>query len=804
MPAIRQDIGICLQHDCLFPQLTVREHIQFFSRLKGLYGKLSFVEVERQVDQALIDVALSEKRNTLSKNLSGGMKRKLSVAIAFCGGSKVVMLDEPTSGMDPFSRRFTWNVIRHYRKDRIIVLTTHFMDEADILGDRIAIMAEGQLRCVGSSLFLKKTYGVGYQLTIDKGQSGVRRAIIDPQESELGLRNHDTAPEAVDRHLSAAAQNKKLKCIVKDAVREASVLSEVGSELSYQLPLSAAPAFAAMFAELDTLVEQGAISCYGVSITTLNEVFLLVTRGETIGKQAVISSSRSLGSSSLDGASLPNNFSSNDRLGNVDEVSVASGALARSKPYSDLEIEGLFARHVVALLKKRASYFRRDRKAWICTTIVPSVFVLIGFLVFLLTAPSLNVAPLTLNLNDYNAAFGSTPISFNSQDSDFICQPGICSHLNPLYRDELTNENYVFCGFEANLGVSTNGFNFTNQTCSIDKKSIEIISGISNAVPDEAGVRNVSEVRVYHLTRYELPLLDHLICTIAAVFQGSLYLLTHSDVYESSKYGAIWFSHFQDSMTNNAMFNESSVNRCMVASPLLNYSSSCNRFGGVGYTLQYNFTALHSAVLYEKLANEALVRHATTNPDFTVETTIAPLPTTAVESNIGAGENGFLVWFLVSLVMIGIRLDNQARVCHHSKPPFAHVSQVIFSFPFIGGAFASFVVHEKSSKAKHLQTVAGVEPSAYWLSTLLWDTINYQIPLWTTIALMSIFNVNILTTRNRDVFSGVIAILFLFGPALAGFTYCVSFSFKSASMCNVFVIIGGFLIGMGGVYEKRI
>jgi ABC-type multidrug transport system ATPase subunit len=96
---IRQDIGICMQHDCLFPQLTVREHVQFFSRLKGLYSKISFHEAEAQVDQAIQDVALSEKRNTLSTNLSGGMKRKLSVAVAFCGGSKVVFLDEPTSGM---------------------------------------------------------------------------------------------------------------------------------------------------------------------------------------------------------------------------------------------------------------------------------------------------------------------------------------------------------------------------------------------------------------------------------------------------------------------------------------------------------------------------------------------------------------------------------------------------------------------------------------------------------------------------------------------------------------------------------
>jgi ATP-binding cassette, subfamily A (ABC1), member 3 len=127
MDQIRQDIGICLQHDCLFPELTVQEHLEFFNRLKGLYTKYTKEEVDEKIKTSIEDVALLEKRNTLSKNLSGGMKRKLSVAIAFCGESKTVLLDEPTSGMDPFSRRFTWNVIRHYRQDRCIILTTHFM-----------------------------------------------------------------------------------------------------------------------------------------------------------------------------------------------------------------------------------------------------------------------------------------------------------------------------------------------------------------------------------------------------------------------------------------------------------------------------------------------------------------------------------------------------------------------------------------------------------------------------------------------------------------------------------------------------
>lgn len=78
------------------------------------------------------------------------------------------MLDEPTSGMDPSARRFTWDLLQQQKEGRTILLTTHFMDEADILGDRIAIMAEGNIKCCGSSLYLKNKYGVGYHMVLVK------------------------------------------------------------------------------------------------------------------------------------------------------------------------------------------------------------------------------------------------------------------------------------------------------------------------------------------------------------------------------------------------------------------------------------------------------------------------------------------------------------------------------------------------------------------------------------------------------------------------------------------------------------
>mmetsp|Transcript_35355 Transcript_35355/g.25791 ORF Transcript_35355/g.25791 Transcript_35355/m.25791 type:complete len:103 (+) Transcript_35355:1036-1344(+) len=78
------------------------------------------------------------------------------------------MLDEPTSGMDTSTRRKFWDILKEYKKNRIVILTTHYMDEADVLGDRICIMAEGRVHCTGSSLFLKDKFGIGYNVNLAK------------------------------------------------------------------------------------------------------------------------------------------------------------------------------------------------------------------------------------------------------------------------------------------------------------------------------------------------------------------------------------------------------------------------------------------------------------------------------------------------------------------------------------------------------------------------------------------------------------------------------------------------------------
>ncbi|KAI8621977.1 P-loop containing nucleoside triphosphate hydrolase protein [Chytriomyces sp. MP71] len=165
-------MGICPQFDILWDDLTVEEHLYFYARLKGATALNEHIYVQ----QALANVSLTSLKDRLSKRLSGGEKRRLSIAIALIGTPKVVFLDEPTTGLDPEVRRLIWNIVQHAKEGKAIILTTHSMEEAEALCQRIGIMAKGTLRCIGNSLRLKQLYGTGFRLFFNANAVDMARA----------------------------------------------------------------------------------------------------------------------------------------------------------------------------------------------------------------------------------------------------------------------------------------------------------------------------------------------------------------------------------------------------------------------------------------------------------------------------------------------------------------------------------------------------------------------------------------------------------------------------------------------------
>ncbi|KAI9224622.1 hypothetical protein BC828DRAFT_402117 [Blastocladiella britannica] len=228
--------GTCPQHDILWDDLSVGEHLLFYSRLKGIPP----AQEEEAKDRALRAVSLENFEDRLSKGLSGGEKRRLSIAIALIGDPKVVFLDEPTTGLDPEVRRLIWTIITKARVGKTIVITTHSMEEAEVLCSRIGIMAKGTLRCIGNQLRLKQLYGAGFKLSFITAAE----AMADATAKVLQL----LPPSATV--VDAFATSKSIEFMPEDG------------------------ALAGIFDAMQTHAKEWAIDDWGLSITSLEEVFL--------------------------------------------------------------------------------------------------------------------------------------------------------------------------------------------------------------------------------------------------------------------------------------------------------------------------------------------------------------------------------------------------------------------------------------------------------------------------------------------------------------------------------------------------
>lgn len=243
---IRKMIGVCPQYNVQFDILTVKENLSLFAKIKGIHPH----EVEQKVRQVLLELDMENIQNNLAEDLSEGQKRKLTFGITILGDPQVLLLDEPTAGLDPFSRYRVWSFLKERRENHVILFSTQLVDEADILADRKVIMFNGRLKCAGSSVFLKRKWDLGYYLSVYKNE-------ICDQEQITSFINH---------HIPDA----KLK-------------TENKEKLVYTLPLERTNKFPDLFRDLDKCSSQGMMS-YDISMSTLSEVFMNIEGKSTINQ----------------------------------------------------------------------------------------------------------------------------------------------------------------------------------------------------------------------------------------------------------------------------------------------------------------------------------------------------------------------------------------------------------------------------------------------------------------------------------------------------------------------------------------
>eukprot|EP00474_Spongospora_subterranea_P002941 CRZ03399.1 hypothetical protein [Spongospora subterranea] len=242
--AALHNVGICPKFDGACRSLTVLENLLIFCRIKGLTA----LEASCDAKDIMIQLGLTDWAHFRIKSLPSGLQRKVSVAIAFCGGSDVVLLDQPSKGMDLKSASELWHNIGIMKKGKTIVFTTHSVEEAESQADRIGIMAAGTLQCLGSNIFLRKYLGSGYTLSISSQ-----------------YRNSD-------------AGNGRITVAISQNVKGAQLVSCHGGELIFTLPQQIAAEFQDIFKWIERHKHELGIKDYTLTPSRLVDVFLRTIR----------------------------------------------------------------------------------------------------------------------------------------------------------------------------------------------------------------------------------------------------------------------------------------------------------------------------------------------------------------------------------------------------------------------------------------------------------------------------------------------------------------------------------------------
>uniref|UniRef100_A0A3P8Y0I9 P-type phospholipid transporter n=1 Tax=Esox lucius TaxID=8010 RepID=A0A3P8Y0I9_ESOLU len=785
MDTIRKTLGVCPQHNVLFDILTVEEHVWFYGRLKGLSSE----EVKKELDVLLQDVGLLHKRHEQTKNLSGGMQRKLSVAIAFVGGSKVVILDEPTAGVDPYSRRGIWDLLLKYRKDRTIILSTHYMGEADLLGDRIAIISQGKLCCCGSPLFLKARLGTGYYLTVVKKEGLEGRTPASANVSLIRGGNVDLAA------LLALAQRH---------VPGARLVEDVGREAVINLPHKSAEdsSLAVFLNELDHRKADLGITSYGLSDTTLEEIFLRVAEETGVD----MDSEGSLGQPHNpqhqgEGPRTPGEPPEHpgkytDIQWGEQETDLLSGEGHGGVPLTGW---GLTWQQLRALFIKRWLYAIRSRRGLFAQIVLPAVFVLIALLFSLIVPPFGKYPSLQLQPWMYGEQY-----TFFSNDApeDQVIQnlleallqrPGFGTKCMENSTDPqcLQEEQGTFMRPQVphsewkifNQGNWTADRPSLDCACSSEevRRMLPECPAGAGGIPPPQIKRSTGDI-LQNLTGRNIS--DYLVKTYPQTMKKSLTSATKKWINEfrlveyggfslgarGSQSASFPLRVMWSLMSGICVTQNSSLDQLLGRLP--EFLSGLNSKNNV--KVWYNNKGWHAMASFVNVMNNGLLRAS------------LPPGTERLRHGITAYNHPLNLTKeqLTEMAMMTTSVDVLVSIC------------VMFAMSFVPASFVLFLIEERVSKAKHLQFVSGVRPILYWLANFTWDMLNYTVPAVMVVLIFIGFQQQSYVSESN--LPALVLLLLLYGWSVTPLMYPASFLFSVPSTAYVVLTSVNLFIGING------
>ncbi|XP_028847172.1 ATP-binding cassette sub-family A member 1 isoform X3 [Denticeps clupeoides] len=805
MDTIRKHLGMCPQHNVLFNDLTVEEHIYFYARLKGQSSK----EVKAEIDQMIEDVGLPHKRHELARNLSGGMQRKLSVAIAFIGKSSIVILDEPTAGVDPYARRGIWELLLKYKQGRTIILSTHHMDEADILGDRIAIISNGRMCCCGSSLFLKKCFGSGYYLTLvrasEEKMASQRNGLLQSKDE---FSKRFCMDEGIGNENSRCTDPSDLADVcnlVRRYVPEAVFLESIGQEVTYILPYSGARdgTFANLFKNLDLEMSNLKITSYGISDTTLEEIFLKVAEdtGVDMETQGTI---EGFVQDWKQSSRESRHHSIATTKGSVENVSLKAENKGKfTNKVEDWEkaasvtgkgsgiITGwrLIRKQFWALFIKRFHHARRSRKGLVAQVVLPALFVCLS-LIFSLIVPPFTEYP---NLELQPWIYGAPQNTFFSNDMpdnaevlkvtdtlvnnpgfgtrcmqgnpipNLPCMPGAATawftpDVDPAIKDIFNNGNWSM----SNPSPSC--------MCSTPSRSIML----PDCPPGAGGLPPRQKTQKTTDTLQDLTGMN-----------VTDFLLKTYERSGKKRYGGISVGE----VNSQVKLNGSEIAAILRDLKGLLSPSQDNKMDQIFQDFETLMKELgtrdnvkvwfynqgwHAMISFLNVANNGILR-GNLPPD--VDPSLYGISVSSHPLNLTKEQ-------LSSVAMATTSTDVVVSIC------------VIFAMSFIPASFVLFLIQERVTKAKHLQFVSGVNPAVYWVASFAWDMCNYVVPCVIVIVIFLCFQQKAYVSPPN--LPALILLLVLYGWSITPMMYPASFWFSVPSTAYVVLTCINLFIGING------
>ncbi|XP_059744072.1 phospholipid-transporting ATPase ABCA7 isoform X4 [Bos taurus] len=800
MVAIRPCLGVCPQYNVLFDLLTVDEHIWFYGRLKGL----SAAAVGPEQDRLLQDMGLIPKRHAQTHHLSGGMQRKLSVAIAFVGGSQVVILDEPTAGVDPTSRRGIWELLLKYREGRTLILSTHHLDEAELLGDRVAVVAGGRLCCCGSPLFLRRHLGSGYYLTLAKGPP----PLATSKKGEAGLKNSmDAGQKREPGSQASSAGAAQLWAIVQRHVPGTRLVKDLPHELVLALPYKGAldGSFAELFHDLDQRLGELGLAGYGISDTSLEEIFLKVV--EDCAVDAGPEDGRPRQGPCL-GIAHPD--ATRKLQVPPEETALENGGLVGSAPETQaLQGSGpttaglvhswaLTYQQLRALLLKRFLLARRSRRGLFAQIVLPALFVGLA-LVFSLIAPPFGYYP-ALQLSP--SMYGSQ-VSFFSDDT-----PGDPEHarlLEALLEEAGLEEPYLksnssrapactrpaLCHFSvpdvpADMAEVLASGNWTPESpspacqCSQPgaRRLLPDCPAAAGGPPPPQAPTSSGEV-VQNLTGRNLS--DFLVKTYPRLVRQGLK--TKKWVNEV-RYGGFSLEGRDPGLPSGLEVGRSLEELRALLNPApgeaLDHLLNNLTAWAVGLDTQdglkiwFNNKGWHAMVAFVNRANNALLRAhlppGSSHHAHSITTLNHPLNLTKEQ--------------LSEAALMASSVDVLVSIC------------VVFAMSFVPASFILVLIDERVTRAKHLQCMGGLPPTLYWLGNFLWDMCNYLVSACIVVLIFLAFQQRAYVAPAN--LPALLLLLLLYGWSITPLMYPASFFFSVPSTAYVVLTCINLFIGING------